>query len=56
MTIKERIIKLSKNIDRWMRENKAIFVSILLLMLCFGMMDNVTTLMADLSEGQVPDM
>ena len=44
MTIKERIIKLSKNIDRWMRENKAIFVSILLLMLCFGMMDNVTTL------------
>lgn len=40
----ERIIKICKNIERWMRENKAIFVAILLLMLCFGMMDNVTIL------------
>lgn len=44
MIAKERIIKMRNNIERWMKKNKALFVAILLLMLCFGMMENVTTL------------
>lgn len=34
---------MGKNIERWMKENKAIFVAILLLILCFSMMNKVST-------------
>ena len=33
-----------QNTSKWMKENKAIIVSVLLLMLCFGILDKIVTL------------